>query len=80
MPEEPTRQRNLTLEGLDDDYFLLRFLRCKKFRQEDSLKKYFCYCRFKDAYTELFDALCMDRVRYIYERNPFGVLAMEPSG
>lgn len=88
VPEERTRAiqelrenarranetENLTLEGLDDDYFLLRFLRCKKFRQEDSLKKYLCYCRFKDTHTELFDGLCVDRVRYIYERNVFGVL------
>ena len=65
---------NVTLEGLDDDHFLLRFLRCKKFRQEDSLKKYLCYCRFKDTNPELFDGLCVDRVRYIYEKNVFGVL------
>lgn len=65
---------NLTLEGLDDDRFLLRFLRCKKFRQEDSLKKYLCYCKFKDSHPELFDGLCVDRVRYIFERNVFGVL------
>lgn len=65
---------NLTLEGLDDDAFLLRFLRCKKFRQEDSLKKYLTYCRFKNTNTELFEGLCVDRVRYIYERNVFGVI------
>lgn len=88
VPEERTRAieelrenarkanetENLTLEGLDDDAFLLRFLRCKKFRQEDCLKKYLTYCRFKNANTELFEGLCVDRVRYIFERNVFGVI------
>ena len=88
IPEERTRAieelrenarkanetENLTLERLDDDAFLLRFLRCKKFRQEDALKKYLTYCRFMATHSELFEGLCVDKVRYIYERNVFGVI------
>jgi hypothetical protein len=64
----------IPLERIDDDSFLLRFLRSKKFRHEDSLKKYLTYCEFRVTSPEIFNDLSFDTVRYIYECEAFCVL------
>ena len=59
---------------VDEDAFLLRFLRAKKFRQKDALEKYLKFCKFVAKHPEIFDGLNYARVSHIFERNQFGVL------
>ena len=66
----------LPLVRIDDDAFLLRFLRNKKFRSEDSLNKYLSFCHFQATSPEVFQDLTLEKVRYIFEAN--AVCAIEP--
>jgi hypothetical protein len=71
--EGKSENEKFPLDRIDDDSFLLRFLRNKKFRHEDCLKKYLTYCEFKVSNPEIFDDLTVDNVRHIYE-SAYGVL------
>ena len=44
--EGKSENEKFPLDRIDDDSFLLRFLRNKKFRHEDCLKKYLTYCEY----------------------------------
>ena len=59
---------------LDDNAFLLRFLRAKKYRQGDALKQYMNYCKYRVKYPEIFDGLCLEKVRYLLEKGSVGIL------
>ena len=69
--EEKNGKDALPLERIDDDEYLLRFLRNKKFRHEDSLKKYLTFCQFKASSPDVFKDLTFEKVRYIYETDAF---------
>ena len=74
--EEKNEKDSFPLERIDDDEYLLRFLRNKKFRHEDSLKKYLTFCQFKASSPDIFKDLTLEKVRYIYETD--AICTFEP--
>ena len=59
---------------LDDDEFLLRFLRAKKYRLDDVYKLYLSYCEYRITHKEVMEGLCLDKVRYLFEDGILGIL------
>ena len=59
---------------LDDDAFLLRFLRAKKYRLDDVCKLYLNYCEYRITHKEVMEGLCLDKVRYLFEDGILGIL------
>ena len=72
--EETGETKGLELIRLDDDAFLLRFLRAKKYRQKDATKQYLNYCKYRTKLPEVFEGLCLEKVRDVFEKQAVGVL------
>lgn len=78
--EESSNSDTPPLIQLDDDAFLLRFLRAKKYRQGDALKQYLNYCKYRITYPEIFDGLCFEKVRYLFETGAIGIFDAKTVG
>jgi hypothetical protein len=68
------KAENIPLIRLEDDAFLLRFLRAKKYRMEDVCKLYLNYCNYRVKHKEIFEDLNVDKVRYLFENKILGIL------
>ena len=72
--EERGEAKELEFIRLDDDAFLLRFLRAKKYRQENATQQYLNYCKYRSKLPEVFEGLCLEKVRGVFEKRAVGVL------
>ena len=66
--------KSLEDEGKEEDEFLLRFLRCKKFNVSRALSVYEGYHTFRRDNPHLFENLCPHGVRHIWEAGVIGAL------
>ena len=72
--EEKGETEDFEFVRLEDDAFLLRFLRAKKYRQKDATKQYLNYCKFRVKHPDIFEGLCLDKVRDVFDKQAAGVL------
>ena len=70
---EEKNKEDFSLLRLDDNAFLLRFLRAKKFRQDKAMEQYFNYCKYRTRFPEVFEDLSLERVKYVFEKNIIGL-------
>lgn len=72
--EERGEAKDLEFIRLEDDEFLLRFLRAKKYRQKDATTQYLNYCKYRTKLPEVFEGLCLEKVRGVFEKKAIGVM------
>ncbi|XP_065176269.1 retinaldehyde-binding protein 1-like [Sycon ciliatum] len=79
--EYSTENPTLKLPQSDDDAFLVRFLRARKYDVDRALKLIVSYATFRATHTELFEGVTLEKIRPILEHKlPFVLRERDEEG